>query len=82
MSTEMNSIDKKENIELDAEKRAFMKKFGKYTVGVGMATLMTPSFSSAGNYNSPDDNSVHYPDTNNNGGDNWKDDTRDDGTGA
>ena len=51
MSTEINSIDTKENIEVDAEKRAFMKKFGKYAaVSAGMATLMTPTKSSACNY--------------------------------
>ena len=49
MSTEINSIDTKENIEVDAKKRAFMKKFGKYAaVSAGMATLMTPSSSFAG----------------------------------
>ncbi|WP_201352052.1 hypothetical protein [Hydrogenimonas urashimensis] len=36
---------------VDAKKRAFMKKFGKYAVvGAGMATLMTPTLSSANNY--------------------------------
>ncbi len=39
----------KQEIEVDAEKRAFMKKAGKYAaVGVGMAALMTPSSSVAG----------------------------------
>ena len=51
MSTELNSVNTKQKIEIDAEKRAFMKKFGKYAaVGAGMATLMTPTLSSAGNY--------------------------------
>ena len=51
MSTEINSVDRKQNIEVDAEKRAFMKKFGKYAaVGAGMATLMTPTASTAGHY--------------------------------
>lgn len=51
MSTELNSVNTKQEIEVDAEKRAFMKKFGKYAVvGAGMATLMTPTLSTAGNY--------------------------------
>ena len=37
--------------KVDAQKRAFMKKFGKYAIaGAGMATLMTPTLSSANNY--------------------------------
>ena len=41
----------KEVSTVDAQKRAFMKKFGKYAIaGAGMATLMTPTLSSAGNY--------------------------------
>lgn len=52
MSTELNSVNTKQEIEFNAEKRAFMKKFGKYSaVGVGMATLMTPTISSANMYN-------------------------------
>ncbi|WP_201352051.1 hypothetical protein [Hydrogenimonas urashimensis] len=36
---------------VDVRKRAFMKKFGKYAVvGAGMATLMTPTLSSANSY--------------------------------
>jgi len=54
MSTEINSIDTKENIEVDAKKRAFMKKFGKYAaVSAGMAVLMTPTESSAAPYPFP-----------------------------
>ena len=50
MSTEINGVHTKQNIEVDAEKRAFMKKCGKYAaVGAGMATLMTPTASSAFN---------------------------------
>ena len=49
MSKEVNSINTKQKIEVDAEKRAFMKKFGKYAVvGTGMAVLMTPTASRAG----------------------------------
>ncbi len=41
----------KEVSTVDAQKRAFMKKFGKYAIaGAGMATLMTPTLSSANNY--------------------------------
>ena len=36
---------------VDVRKRAFMKKFGQYAIaGAGMATLMTPTLSSAQNY--------------------------------
>ena len=36
---------------VDVRKRAFMKKFGKYAIaGAGMATLMTPTRSSARGY--------------------------------
>ncbi len=54
MSTELNSVNTKQEIEVDAEKRAFMKKCGKYAaVGAGMATLMTPtSVLQSGNYGS------------------------------
>ena len=49
MSTENN-----EEISVDSEKRKFMVKAGKYAVvGAGMATLMTPGASSAGNYMKP-----------------------------
>ena len=48
MSTELNSVNTKQEIEVDAEKRAFMKKAGKYAaVGAGMATLMSPTSSVA-----------------------------------
>lgn len=37
---------------MNENKRAFIKKFGKYAmVGAGMSVLMTPTSSSAGNYN-------------------------------
>ena len=36
---------------VDLRKRAFMKKFGQYALtGAGMATLMTPTHSSAHHY--------------------------------
>ncbi len=39
----------KEEVNVDAQKRAFMKKFGKYAVvSAGMAVLMNPTSSSAG----------------------------------
>jgi hypothetical protein len=38
----------KKNVDL--KKREFMGKVGKYAVGAGMATLMTPTLSTAGNY--------------------------------
>ena len=51
MSTEVNSVNAKQKIEVDAEKRAFMKKFGKYAaVGVGMSVLMGPGVSTANAY--------------------------------
>ena len=41
----------KEEVSVDAQKRAFMKKFGKYAaVSAGMAVLMTPIESSANCY--------------------------------
>ncbi|WP_201352050.1 hypothetical protein [Hydrogenimonas urashimensis] len=47
----VETIKTPETERVDAKKRAFMKKFGKYAVvGAGMATLMTPSLSSANNY--------------------------------
>ncbi len=50
MSTEINDVTKKE-ASVDFEKRKFMAKFGKYAaMGAGMATLMTPTLSTAGNY--------------------------------
>jgi len=38
-------------VEVDAQKRTFMKKMGKYAVvGAGMSVLMTPTDSSANAY--------------------------------
>ena len=55
MSDKIVEVEKKEK-SVDAEKRAFMKKFGKYAaVGVGMAVLMKPTDSSANCY------SCHLP---------------------
>lgn len=77
-----NKLDEVKEANIDLEKREFMGKVGKYAaVGAGMATLMTPTLSTAGNYQSPDDNSVHYPTTENHDGDNWKDADRADGEG-
>ncbi len=40
-----------EETSVDAKKREFIAKAGKYAVvGAGMATLMTPRTSTAGNY--------------------------------
>lgn len=50
MSAEIIDATKEVNT-VDAQKRAFMKKFGKYAIaGAGMATLMTPTLSSANCY--------------------------------
>jgi len=50
MSIEINDIIKKD-ASVDLKKREFMGKVGKYAVvGAGMATLMTPTKSSACNY--------------------------------
>ena len=50
MSAELNNITEEE-VNVDLKKRDFMDKMGKYAiVGAGMATLMTPTASSAGNY--------------------------------
>ena len=51
MSTKkVNSVTNEET-SVDLEKREFMGKVGKYAaVGAGMATLMTPTLSTAGNY--------------------------------
>ena len=50
MSTELNDLTEQE-ANVDIKKREFMDKMGKYAlVGAGMATLMTPTASSAGNY--------------------------------
>jgi hypothetical protein len=41
----------KNEANVDLKKREFMGKVGKYAaVGAGMATLMTPTLSTAGNY--------------------------------
>jgi hypothetical protein len=51
MSAQIIDATKEVNTTVDAQKRAFMKKFGKYAIaGAGMATLMTPTLSSANNY--------------------------------
>lgn len=39
-----------DSISVDLKKREFMGKVGKYAIGAGMATLMTPTLSTAGNY--------------------------------
>lgn len=49
MSTKKNNIVK-DGTNVDLQKREFMGKVGKYAVGAGMATLMTPTLSTAGNY--------------------------------
>ena len=50
MSNKLDEVTKKE-ANVDLEKREFMGKVGKYAaVGAGMATLMTPTLSTAGNY--------------------------------
>ena len=52
MSTQKvnNSVTDQET-SVDLDKREFMGKVGKYAaVGAGMATLMTPTLSTAGNY--------------------------------
>lgn len=41
---------KKDEANVDLQKRKFMGKVGKYTIGAGMATLMTPTLSTASNY--------------------------------
>ncbi len=44
-----NKLNKKTetDVTIDLEKRKFIGKCGKYAVGAGMATLMTPTASSA-----------------------------------
>lgn len=44
-----NKLNKKTetDVTIDLEKRKFIGKCGKYAVGAGMATLMTPTVSSA-----------------------------------
>ena len=50
MSAEMKDATEEKAV-VDAQKRAFLKKFGRYAVaGAGMATLMSPTLSSANNY--------------------------------
>ena len=50
MSSELNNLTEEE-VSVDLERREFMDKMGKYAIaGAGMATLMTPTASSAGNY--------------------------------
>jgi len=50
MSAEIKDATE-ETAAVDAQKRAFLKKFGRYaTAGAGMATLMSPTLSSANNY--------------------------------
>ena len=49
MSVKLDDVREK-STNIDLEKRKFMGKFGKYAmVGAGMATLMTPTASSAFN---------------------------------
>ncbi len=53
-----------EETSVDSKKREFIAKAGKYVVvGAGMATLMTPRASTAGNY----DNTVNNDNNVNNG---------------
>ncbi len=48
------SAEVDEETSVDSKKREFMTKAGKYAVvGAGMATLMTPGVSTAGNYGHP-----------------------------
>ena len=50
MSAEIKDATE-ETAAVDAQKRAFLKKFGRYAAaGAGMATLMSPTLSSANNY--------------------------------
>ncbi len=50
MSKELNEVVERE-VNVDLKKREFMEKVGKYAVvGAGMATLMTPTASSANCY--------------------------------
>ena len=48
MSMDLNDFT--EQVSIDLKNREFMEKVGKYAVGAGMATLMTPTLSTAGNY--------------------------------
>jgi len=45
-----NKLDEVKETNVDLQKREFMGKVGKYAIGAGMATLMTPTLSTAGNY--------------------------------
>lgn len=45
----INDVTNEES-NIDLKKREFMGKVGKYAIGAGMATLMTPTLSTAGNY--------------------------------
>ncbi len=46
-----NKLDEVKEANVDLEKREFMGKVGKYAaVGAGMATLMTPTLSTANSY--------------------------------
>lgn len=61
MSTKINEVTK-EKASVDLKKREFMGKVGKYAaVGAGMATLMSPTLSTAGNYSvgGPSGNNGH-----------------------
>ena len=50
MSNKLDELIENE-VSVDLDKREFISKFGKYTaVSVGMATLMTPTLSTAKNY--------------------------------
>jgi len=50
MSNKLSDLTEQE-LNIDLKKREFMDKMGKYAiVGAGMATLMTPTASSANNY--------------------------------
>ncbi len=80
MSTEKVNDIADQEVKVDVERREFIGKAGKYAaVGAGMATLMTPTLSTAGNYckknghrGIPDQNSVHTK-TKNHGGSNSRD---------
>ena len=49
MSNRLDEVTENSS-SVDLKKRAFMGKVGKYAIGAGMATLMTPTLSTAGNY--------------------------------
>ena len=50
MSTKKVNSETNKEASVDLEKREFMEKAGKYAAGVGMATLMTPTLSTANSY--------------------------------